>query len=127
MKVRYFTYHLYNPSNHAKYRLDQTGQLKAYLMSGVSVWNTLWTASEGVYRENSSSSCECLKGFEPFSMSYTRLNDRSGGCVRKSPLQSKNNTYGNGKKDWFLQISNRRLPISSKAYLALNASRCELT
>jgi hypothetical protein len=135
---RYFTYYPYNPSNLAKYQLDRTGQLKAYLMSGVSVWNTLWTAPTnlsdvcalcgvfGMYRENSSSSCECLKGFEPFSMNYTRLNDWSGGCVRKSPLQCKNNTYGNGKKDWFLKISNMRLPVSSKAYLALNASRCEL-
>ena len=41
---RYFTYYPCNPSNLAKYQLDQTGQLKAYLMSGVSVWNTLWTA-----------------------------------------------------------------------------------
>ena len=46
--------------------------------------------------------------------------------MRKSPLQCKKSTYDNGKKDWFLKISNMRLPVSSKAYLALNASRCEL-
>ncbi|XP_062177118.1 G-type lectin S-receptor-like serine/threonine-protein kinase At1g11330 [Alnus glutinosa] len=70
----------------------------------------------GVYRGNSSIPCECLKGFEPFSMNYTRLNDWSGGCVRKSPLQCENNTYSNGTKDWFMKMPNVRLPVNSKAY-----------
>ncbi|XP_059437556.1 G-type lectin S-receptor-like serine/threonine-protein kinase At2g19130 [Corylus avellana] len=39
---RYFTYSLYNPSNLAKYRVDQTGQIKAHVwQSGVSIWTTL--------------------------------------------------------------------------------------
>jgi hypothetical protein len=70
----------------------------------------------GVYCGNSSSPYECLKGFEPFSMNYTRLNDWSGGCVRKSPLQCENNTYGNGTKDWFMKMPNVRLHVNSKAY-----------
>ncbi|GLT64141.1 hypothetical protein SLA2020_366510 [Shorea laevis] len=67
-----------------------------------SIWNILWSGPRnqsdvyalcgafGVvqYRENFSSPCECLTGFEPSSMEDTRLNDWSGGCVRKSPLQS---------------------------------------
>jgi hypothetical protein len=48
-----------------------------------------------LYRQNSSNPCECLKGFQPFSMNYTRLNDWPGGCVRKTPLQCENNTYAN--------------------------------
>jgi hypothetical protein len=59
-------------------------------------------------------------------MNYTSLNDWSGGCVRKTPLQCENNTSDNGKKDWFLKVSNMRLPVHSKAYLAVNASRREL-
>jgi hypothetical protein len=59
-------------------------------------------------------------------MEDARLNDWSGGCVRKSPLQCENNTHANVKKDWFMKISNMRLPVYSKSYLALNASRCEL-
>jgi hypothetical protein len=138
---RYFTYSLYNLSNLAKYRIDQTRQTKAHVwQSGVSIWTTLWSAptnySEvrvlcgafGVvqYPDNFSNPYECLKGFEPFSMNYSRQNDWSGGCVRKSPLQCENNTYANGKKDWFLKISNMQLLVYSKAYLAVNASRCEL-
>jgi hypothetical protein len=46
--------------------------------------------------------------------------------VRKSPLQCENNTHVNVKKDWFMKISNMRLPVYSKAYLAVNASSCEL-
>jgi hypothetical protein len=78
------------------------------------------------YPENFSNPCECLRGFEPFSMNYTRLNDWSGGCMRKFSLQCENNTHANGKKDWFMKISNMRLPVYSKAYMAVNASSCEL-
>jgi hypothetical protein len=70
----------------------------------------------GVYRENISSPCECLKGFEPFSTNYTRLNDWSGSCVRKSPLQCENKRYTNDKKDWFMKMPNVRLPVNSKEY-----------
>ncbi|GLT64145.1 hypothetical protein SLA2020_366550 [Shorea laevis] len=101
-------------------------------------WNLFWTAPKdqsdvyafcgafGVYRENFSSPCECLKGFEPFSMEDISLNASSGGCVRKSPLQCENKTYASAKNDWFLKISSMRFPVYSKAYLAVNARRCEL-
>ena len=136
---RYFTYFHYNPSHRSKYVMDSTGHLQLWSwLSGPLALIRFWSqpAAElsiyalcgafGVYRENFSSPCECLKGFEPFSMADTRLNDWSGGCVRKSPLQCENNTYANGTKDWFLKISNMQLPVYSKAYLAVNASRCEL-
>ncbi|XP_059437434.1 G-type lectin S-receptor-like serine/threonine-protein kinase At2g19130 [Corylus avellana] len=137
----YFTYSLHNPSNLARFRIDQTGQIRALVwLPGVSVWDTIWSAPTNLsdvyalcgafgvvqYPENFSNPCECLKGFEPFSMNYTRLNDWSGGCVRKFRLQCENNTHANVKKDWFMKISNMRLPVYSKEYLALNASRCEL-
>jgi hypothetical protein len=110
-------------------------------LSGVeSVWSIFWSAPKNLsdvyalcgafgvvqYPDNFSNPCECLKGFKPFSMEDARLNDWSGGCVRKSPLQCENNTHVNVKKDWFMKISNMRLPVYSKTYLALNASSCEL-
>jgi hypothetical protein len=109
-------------------------------LSGVSIWRIVGSEPRNLsdvyalcgafgvvqYPENFSNPCECLRGFGPFSMNYTRLNDWSGGCMRKFPLQCKNNTHANGKKDWFMKISNMRLPVYSKAYLALNGSRCEL-
>ncbi|XP_059446515.1 G-type lectin S-receptor-like serine/threonine-protein kinase At2g19130 [Corylus avellana] len=139
---RYFTYSLRNPSTLSRYRVDQAGQMRELVwLSALSIWSIFWSAPTNlsdVYAlcgafgmvqcpENFSNPCECLKGFEPFSMNYTRLNDWSGGCVRKSLLQCENNRYANGKKDWFMQVSNMRLPVYSKVYnLALNASRCEL-
>jgi hypothetical protein len=138
---RYLTYSLRNPSTLSRYRIDQTGQIRALLWLPLeSVWNTFYSAPKNLsdvyalcgafgvvqYPDNSSNPCECLKGFKPFSMEETRLNDWSSGCVRKSPLQCQNNTHADVKKDWFMKISNMRLPVYSKAYLALNASRCEL-
>jgi hypothetical protein len=138
---RYFTYTLYTPSNLANYRIGQTGQIKALVwLSGLSIWNTIWSEPRSLsdvyalcgafgvlqYPENFSSPCECLTGFEPSSMEDTRLNDWSRGCVRKSPLQCEDNTHAIVKQDWFMKISNMQLPVYSKTYLALNASRCEL-
>jgi hypothetical protein len=136
---RYFTYSHYNPSHRSKYVMDSTGHLQLWSwLFGPLALTRFWSqptaelsiyalcGAFGVYRENFSSPCECLKGFEPFSVADTRLNDWSGGCVRKSPLQCENNTYANGTKDWFLKISNMQLPLYSKAYLAVNASGCEL-
>ncbi|XP_062177152.1 G-type lectin S-receptor-like serine/threonine-protein kinase At2g19130 [Alnus glutinosa] len=123
-KGRYFTHYLRNSSYRSKMVMSSTGKLQLWKwLSGPLVWKTFWygpldqsdvyalCGGFGVYRENSSSSCECLKGFEPFSMNYTRLNDWSGGCVRKSPLQCENNTYGNGTKDWFMKMPNLMLII----------------
>jgi len=125
----YFIHYLRNPSYRSKLVMSSTGKLQLWTwLSGPWVWNSFWSKPRdqsdvyalcggfGVYRGNSSSPCECLKGFEPFSMNYTRLNDWAGGCVRKSPLQCENNTYGNGTKDWFMKMPNVRLPVSSEAY-----------
>jgi hypothetical protein len=138
---RYLTYSLRNPSTLARIRIDQTGQLRGLVwLSGVPGWSIFWYSPKNLsdvyalcgafgvvqYPNNFSNPCQCLEGFKPFSMEDARLNDWSGGCVRKSPLQCENNTHANVKKDWFMKISNMRLPVYSKAYLALNASRCEL-
>jgi hypothetical protein len=134
---RYLTYSLRNPSTLARYRIDQTGQERLLVwLSGVSIWSIFWSAPKNLsnvyalcgafgvvqYPDNFSNPCECLKGFKPFSIEDARLNDWSGGCVRKSPLQCENNTHVNVKNDWFMKISNMRLLVYSKAYLALNAS-----
>jgi len=136
---RYFTYYLKDPSYRAKFLMNSTGniQLLAWL-SGPLEWklfcshptgqskNYGFCGAFGVYRDNISSPCECLKGFEPFSKNDTILNDWTGGCVRKSPLQCENNTYAKGKKDWFVKTTFPRLPINSKAYSASSAKNCEV-
>ncbi|XP_062150847.1 G-type lectin S-receptor-like serine/threonine-protein kinase At2g19130 [Alnus glutinosa] len=139
-KGMYIIHYLRNPSYRSKLVMLSTGKLQLWTwLSGPLVWNSFWYKPRdpsdvyalcggfGVYSGNSSSPiCECLKGFEPFSIDYTRLNDWSGGCVRKSPLQCENNTYGNGTKDWFMKMPNVRLPVNSKAYWAESARiNCE--
>jgi hypothetical protein len=135
---RYFTYSLYDPSIISKFVLESTGniQQKTWL-NNTGGWNLFWSQPNGqsdaydlcgefgVSRENISSPCECLKGFEPFSTNYTRLSDWLGGCVRKSPLQCENNTYVNGKKDWFMKLRFLRFPVNLKAYSAASAGNCE--
>jgi hypothetical protein len=134
---RYFTHSLYNPSHRSKLVMKSTGelQLSSWLFGPwvwISFWSAPWDQSDiyalcgafgALYHENSSNPCKCLKGFQPFSINYTRISDWSGGCVRKSPLQCKNNTYANAAKDWFFKVPNVRLPANSKAYPAVSAMR----
>jgi hypothetical protein len=137
---RYFTHSLYNPSHHSKLVMKSTGELQlSSWLSGPWVWNSFWSAPRDqsdiyalcgafgvLYHENSSNPCECLKGFQPFSINYTKISDWSGGCVRKSPLQCENNTYANATKDWFFKVPNVRLPANSKAYPAMSAMNCDV-
>jgi hypothetical protein len=136
---RYLTYSFYNLSFRSKFVMRSTGNIQQLLwLSGPLVWNSFWSVPRdqsdvyalcggfGVYSGNSSSPCECLKGFEPISTNYTSRKDWSGGCVRKFPLQCENITYANGKKDWFTKIPFLRLPVNSKAYSAASVRNCEV-
>lgn len=50
--------------------------------------------------------CSCLDGFEPSDWNQWNAGNRSGGCVRRTPLQcQKNNT-----DDGFLEVKNIKLP-----------------
>jgi magnesium-transporting ATPase (P-type) len=97
---RYFIHSLYNSSHHSILVMSTTGTLQLCTwMSGPLEWNVFWSVpwdqshvyglcgAFGVfYHENFLNPCECLKGFEPFSMEDISLKDCSSGCVRKSPL-----------------------------------------
>jgi hypothetical protein len=138
---RYFTCSIVDPSSfRSKFVMKYTGEITQNVwLSGPWQWTLYWhypkklcdiyafCGAFGVYHENSSSPCECLTGFEPYSVNYTRLNDWSDGCVRKSHLQYENNTYADGNKDWFLIISNVQLPDYSKPYPSvISALNCEV-
>ena len=136
----YFTYSVKNSSSSSRLRfvIESSGQLQQSSWSNKPwVWTLFWSRPEnildvyrlcgafGVNDENISNPCVCLNGFRPFSIEETNPSDWSGGCVRKSPLQCENNTYANGKKDWFMKIPNMGLPGYSKSYLAASAMNCE--
>ncbi|KAG5244711.1 G-type lectin S-receptor serine/threonine-protein kinase [Salix suchowensis] len=129
----YFTCSLYNTSYLSRIVIDVSGQIQQQTwMEGPWNWLLFWSQPKtpgqvyglcgvfGVFHENSSSFCECLKGFKPLVQ-----DDWSSGCVRKSPLQCQNKK-SIGKEDGFLRMSNLTLPANSKTYQKVSAGRCRL-
>ncbi|XP_041015351.1 receptor-like serine/threonine-protein kinase SD1-8 [Juglans microcarpa x Juglans regia] len=135
----YFTYSLYNASILLMFSVSYRGQIQqlswVYTVQSVEPWFLFWSQPKlrsedyalcgpfGIYQGNTSQPCDCPKGFEPFSDNQTRLNDWSGGCLRRQHLQCENL---NAKNDWFQKIPNIILPINWKAYSAMRARRCKL-
>uniref|UniRef100_A0A6N2M3S3 Non-specific serine/threonine protein kinase n=1 Tax=Salix viminalis TaxID=40686 RepID=A0A6N2M3S3_SALVM len=129
----YFTYSLYNTSLLSRLVISVSGQIQQQSwIEGPWTWFLFWSQPKtpgevygfcgvfGVFHENSSSYCECLKGFKPLLQ-----NDWSSGCVRKSPLQCQNKK-SIGKEDGFLEMSDLALPANSKTYQKVSAGRCRL-
>ncbi|CAL5429353.1 unnamed protein product [Camellia sinensis] len=118
--------------------MEQTGQITQRLwLANLWNWNLFWVPVDksevyafcgafGIFNVTSLTHCACLPGFVPLSPDETqRLNDWSGGCVRKTRLQCESN-ISNAKNDGFLKISNLKSPpANSKAYPARNGKQCE--
>ncbi|KAI7996004.1 G-type lectin S-receptor-like serine/threonine-protein kinase [Camellia lanceoleosa] len=117
--------------------MEQTGQITQRLwLANLWNWKLFWVPVDqskfmllwafGIFNVTSLTHCACLPGFVPLSPNETqRLNDWSGGCVRKTCLQCESN-ISNAKNDGFLKISNLKSPpANSKAYPARNGKQCE--
>ena len=136
----YFSYSLNNSTlNPSRFVINFSGMIQQQMwLAGHCIWNIFWfqprqnsnvyalCGAFGMSHENVSIPCQCLQGFEPFSVQDSKLNDWSGGCVRKSPLQCEDSMNTNGERDWFLKKSNVRLPVNSKVNLTGSATTCEL-
>lgn len=136
----YFSYSLNNSTFiPSRFVINFSGMIQQQMwLAGHCIWNISWfqprqksnvyalCGAFGMSHENVSDPCQCLQGFEPFSVEDTKLNDWSGGCVRKSPLQCEDSMNTNGERDWFLKKSNVRLPVNSKVNLTGSATTCEL-
>uniref|UniRef100_A0A6N2L8Z8 non-specific serine/threonine protein kinase n=1 Tax=Salix viminalis TaxID=40686 RepID=A0A6N2L8Z8_SALVM len=129
----YFTYSMNNPSYLSSLMIGVDGQVQQIgWLEGPWSWILFWAQPKdkagvyglcgvfGVFHENSSSYCECLKGFKPLVQ-----DEWSSGCVRKSPLQCQNMSSV-GKEDGFLKMSILTLPANSKTYQKVSAGRCRL-
>jgi hypothetical protein len=94
---RYFTHSLYNQSHQSKLVMKSTGEMELLTWpSGLWVWIFFWSAPRDqsdiyalcgafcvLYRQNSSNPCECLKGFQPFSMTdCTKIKGFNGWAVK---------------------------------------------
>ncbi|KAM3733145.1 hypothetical protein ACB098_11G113600 [Castanea mollissima] len=136
----YFSYSLNNSTFiPSRFVINFSGMIQQQMwLAGHCIWNIFWfqprqksnvyalCVAFGMSHENVSNPCQCLQGFEPFSVKDTKLNDWSGGCVRESPLQCEDSMNTNSERDWFLKKSNVRLPVNSKVNLTGNATTCEL-
>ncbi|KAI3959333.1 hypothetical protein MKW98_018923, partial [Papaver atlanticum] len=124
----FFTYTMYNKSTFFRLVMDISGQIKEYTWSE-SKWKMMWVQPKrlcDVYSicgsfgncNQDTWKCECLPGFIPRSPADWSLQDSTGGCVRKTPLQC-------GGKVGFLPISTLKLPDKSLVPQIYGAEDCK--
>ncbi|KAL9453550.1 hypothetical protein AB3S75_009204 [Citrus x aurantiifolia] len=133
----YFTYKVKDSTYTSRFIMDFSGQVKQMNWLPANSWFLFWSQPRQqceVYafcgqfstcNEQTERFCSCLKGFQQKSVSDWNLEDFSGGCVRKTPLQCENNSLANGKSDQFFQYINMNLPKHPQ-FVAVGAIReCE--
>ena len=126
----YFTYDAGFPSVDTRFVLDYTGQLKQFVWGeDFTEWAMYWTRPTlqcevhgfcGAFGSCSTTKeplCECLKGSEPTVLKDWELEDHSGECVRKTPLQCWNDT--------FFVISNMVFPVDAEKLTVTKPEECE--
>ncbi|RWR88164.1 receptor-like serine/threonine-protein kinase SD1-8 [Cinnamomum micranthum f. kanehirae] len=131
----YYTYELLNSSLISRLMVNRTGHIERYtwdLESRDSIWKLYWWAPKdqcdeyskcgpyGICNVNSSSVCDCGKGFEPKTPEEWSLGVTSAGCVRKAPLQCSG--------DGFLKLTAMKLPDSPQAFVnsSMSLEECRI-
>ncbi|WVZ67882.1 hypothetical protein U9M48_016900 [Paspalum notatum var. saurae] len=76
--------------------------------------------------ENDASPCSCLRGFSENHPNNWKLDDRTAGCRRNTPLQCANNGSVKVKQDKFYVINSVSLPDNAHNINAKNIHHCEL-
>ncbi|KAK9937526.1 hypothetical protein M0R45_014307 [Rubus argutus] len=129
----YFSYKLLNSSVFSRMVIDQDGLLHRYtwinrtqswfLYLNVQIDNCDSYAicgPNGACNIDSSSVCDCLKGFVPKSPKDWDVVDWSHGCVRKTPL--------NCSGDLFRKYSGVKLPGTEQSWFdrSMNLKECEM-
>ena len=126
----YFTYDVAFPSFDTRFLLDYTGQLKQYVWGkNFTRWTLIWTRPTlqcevygfcggfGSCNSQGEPLCECIQGFEPAVVKDWEWDDHSGGCVRNTPLQCRNDT--------FLLISRAVFPDDPENLTVTTSGECE--
>ncbi|XP_051217299.1 G-type lectin S-receptor-like serine/threonine-protein kinase At2g19130 [Lolium perenne] len=135
----YFTFTLLNDTMIMHHRLDVSGQMKTLIWDEVSqAWLGSYSNPKAqcdvyalcgpftVCSDNPAQYCSCMKGFSIRSQEDWELSDRSGGCVRNTPLNCKSNRSTTGMTDEFYSMSNVELPQNAyKIGAATSARECE--
>ncbi|KAL5731134.1 non-specific serine/threonine protein kinase [Ranunculus cassubicifolius] len=108
----------------ARYVLNPIGKLKelGFNHDNESIQTSEWPQNECEYygkcgtfafcNNLASPLCSCLRGYNPKSNEEWRVDNWSGGCIRRMPLLcDRNNTNGkNGKGDGFLKYERMKVP-----------------
>ncbi|RZC75943.1 hypothetical protein C5167_000244 [Papaver somniferum] len=127
----YYTYSLYDKSTIHTFVMDISGQIKSFKWSeSKPLWDVLYVQPRRLCDVYSASGpfgncnqetwkCECLPGFIPQFPTDWSLQDSTGGCVRRTPLQCES-------KDGFLTIPTSKLPDEPRLSPIYGSEECKL-
>ncbi|XP_010927759.2 G-type lectin S-receptor-like serine/threonine-protein kinase At2g19130 [Elaeis guineensis] len=118
----YFTY-VDSDSAISRFIMDPSGRIQQLMWAdGSQEWILFWSRPRkqcevyslcgpfGSCSEIGLPFCKCVKGFVPRNQTDWYLQDRTGGCVRSTPLQCSSNSSANVEKDKFYPMDGIRLP-----------------
>ncbi|KAJ4729939.1 Receptor-like kinase [Melia azedarach] len=134
----YFTYGVKDATTPSRFIMDVSGQIKQLnWLEDNKGWFVFWSQPRQqceVYAYCGQFSicnelrtegfCTCLQGFEQKSMNDWNLEDYSGGCVRKTQLECKDNSLANGESHKFLEYTNMALSMHPQSLEAENIKEC---
>ncbi|KAJ3679431.1 hypothetical protein LUZ60_017442 [Juncus effusus] len=137
----YFTYWLEDDDIITRFVMDLSGRIEQLTwVENSQEWILLWTQPQtqcnvyalcgafGTCDEKSFPYCSCVRGFKEMNYRDWELNDQSGGCKRKTPLQCGdgiNSSLTSGKKDQFLSMPTMGLPDNSFYLEVRSVGDCE--
>nr|GMD35195.1 G-type lectin S-receptor-like serine/threonine-protein kinase At4g27290 [Ipomoea batatas] len=135
----YFIYTVQHPSVISRHFIDVNGQEKTLTWSeAAQEWMQTYLKPPqqcdvyaycgpfGICNDNSTTFCVCLQGFKYKSEREWRLNEFSGGCVRKTRLKCGTN-YPEEDMDRFVTYPNVRLPRHPQNITTKTQAECAST
>ncbi|XP_066347426.1 G-type lectin S-receptor-like serine/threonine-protein kinase At2g19130 [Miscanthus floridulus] len=135
----YFSYTLVNESTIFQVVLDVSGQWKVRVWDwGRNDWVTFSYSPRSqcdvyavcgaftICSNNANPLCSCMKGFSVRSPEDWELEDRTGGCIRNTPLDCNDSNKGTSMADKFYPMPFSRLPSNGIGIQsATSAKACE--
>ncbi|TKW35234.1 hypothetical protein SEVIR_2G359100v4 [Setaria viridis] len=137
----YFIYSMKDNNVISRFIIDVNGQIKQETwVSASQSWIMFWAQPRaqcevyavcGAYGScnlNALPFCNCIKGFTQKVQSDWDLQDFSGGCKRRVPLQCQtNSSSAQAKPDKFYTMTGVRLPDNAQTAVAASSQDCQVT
>ncbi|CAN6168394.1 unnamed protein product [Urochloa humidicola] len=136
----YFIYSMKDNNIISRFVIDVTGQIKQLTwVDSNQQWILFWSQPRtqcevyalcGAYGScnlNGLPFCNCIKGFAQKVQSDWDLQDFSGGCKRRVPLQCQTNlSAAQAKPDKFYTMTSVRLPDNAQTAVAASSQDCQV-